>query len=94
MALADGSDKMQAEVRLVQRIGDADAALHESRMEVRGVIHPCIVIRFDSPEQRGAAFTSGHAHTEDIYRLATHAVYSETYMYEATVMWWWVHRRV
>ena len=36
--LADGSDKMQAEVRLVQRIGDADAALHESRMEVRGVI--------------------------------------------------------
>ena len=36
MALADGSDKMQAEVRLVQRIGDADAALHESRLEVRG----------------------------------------------------------
>lgn len=31
---ADGSDKMQAEVRLVQRIGDADAALHETRMEV------------------------------------------------------------
>lgn len=31
---ADGSDKMQAEVRLVQRIGDADAALHESRVEV------------------------------------------------------------
>ena len=26
----DGSDKMQAETRLVQRLGDADAALHES----------------------------------------------------------------
>ena len=30
----DGADKMQAETRLVQRLGDADAALHESRMEV------------------------------------------------------------
>jgi hypothetical protein len=30
----DGSDKMQAETRLVQRLGDADAALHESRMGV------------------------------------------------------------
>lgn len=31
---ADGSNKMQAETRLVQRLGDADAALHESRMEI------------------------------------------------------------
>ena len=30
----DGEGKMQAETRLVQRLGDADAALHESRMEV------------------------------------------------------------
>ena len=30
----DGSEKTQAETRLVQRLGDADAALHESRMEV------------------------------------------------------------
>ena len=30
----NGEGKMQAETRLVQRLGDADAALHESRMEV------------------------------------------------------------
>ena len=30
----DGAQRMQAETRLVQRLGDADAALHESRMEV------------------------------------------------------------
>ena len=30
----DGSDKMLSEQRLVQRIGDADAALHQSRLDV------------------------------------------------------------